>query len=135
MSTPLLATLMIVTGLSALVVPLLMLVYGLEGTRAYAIRGNAARGPRWARIGAIVAAALLLFSTLLTAAFTIGGVIARRVADTQLRARQARYEQCLERTAPAVCEIHQIVWPRPSDHSPPTVVIGTDGKIGIGLGL
>lgn len=73
-------------------------------------------------------------------AAVFAGII--KLVDNKQKARdaerQARYVACLERTTPAVCELHLVRFPTSSSSSSGDgvgLVISPEGKIGIGIGL
>ena len=87
----------------------------------------------------IVAVGIIAFAVLFT--LMVAAPLLERKAERQAvrdrAAREQRYEECLTRTTPEVCEIHWVVLPRPSGDSgfDPQLVITPDGKVGIGMGL
>ena len=62
---------------------------------------------------------------------------AERMEIEDRAAREQRYEECLTRTTPEICEIHWVRFPRSSDDSGggPAAVITPEGKVGIGVRL
>ena len=79
----------------------------------------------------------ILISVLLVAAMGFGmSKLAERKARIDDANRQARYEACLTRTTPAVCELHLVRFPSAdSSANVPGITISTDGKVGIGVGF
>ena len=62
--------------------------------------------------------------------------LAERKARIDDANRQARYDACLTRTTPAVCELHLVRFPSAnSSADTPGIMISTDGKVGVGVGF
>ena len=79
----------------------------------------------------------LFLVVLFLASIVIGMVkIADVVAERRDLARQERYEACLTRTTPAVCELHLVRFPSAeSSQGGQGIVISPDGRVGVGIGF
>ena len=79
----------------------------------------------------------ILIIVLLVVAMGVGASkFAERKARIDDANRQARYDACLTRTTPAVCELHLVRFPSAnSSADTPGIMISTDGKVGIGVGF
>ena len=80
---------------------------------------------------------IILLGFLFVAVFMIGLFkLIDHARERREEARQARYQACLTRTTPAVCELHLVHFPTADSSSGgPGIVISPTGQVGIGVGF